>query len=155
MTSAKAAIVRFQKLHPEVKLPKRWSKGAVGYDLHAFLLSESGRANKAIVPPRATTNVPTGLSVECPDGFFLFVCPRSGLAKHSLTVTNSPGLIDPDYRGEIRVMLYNGGFETFYVEHEMRIAQLVIMPITPAVIIEARELSHTERGQMGFGSTGT
>lgn len=150
-----SAIVKIQRLHPEAKIPKRWSNGAVGYDLHAFLLSESNRPIRAAVAPRSTSNIPTGLSVECPDGFFLFVCPRSGLAKHSLTVTNSPGLIDPDYRGEIRVLMYNGGHQTYWIEHEMRIAQLIIMPITPGVIVEAKELSTTERGVMGFGSTGT
>jgi dUTP pyrophosphatase len=151
---AKAAIVKIQKLHPEAKLPKRWSSGAVGYDLHALLLSETGRGLKVALPPNFTTNIPTGISVECPDGYFLFVCPRSGLAKHSLTVTNSPGLIDPDYRGEIRVMLYNGGHQTFYIEHEMRIAQLVILPITPVSFTEVKSLSTTERGVAGFGSTG-
>lgn len=154
MTSAKAAIVKIQRLYPDAKLPKRWSGGAVGYDLHAYLMSESGRPNKAIVPPRSTTNIPTGLSVECPDGYFIFVCPRSGLAKRSLTITNSPGLIDPDYRGEIKVLIYNGSHETQWIEHDQRIAQLVILPITPCAVIEAKELSTTERGALGFGSTG-
>lgn len=154
MISAKAAIVKIRKLNPEAKIPKRWSKGAVGYDLHACLLSETGRPLKAVVPPHSTTNIPTGLAVECPEGYFLFVVPRSGLAKHSITVTNSPGLIDPDYRGEIRVLIHNGGHQHFWIEHEMRIAQLVILPITVGAVIEAKELSSTERGELGFGSTG-
>jgi dUTP pyrophosphatase len=150
----KTAQVKILKLHPDAKLPKRWSHGAVGYDLHAFLLSESGRAGKALIPPCTTTNIPTGISVECPDGYFLFVCPRSGLGKYSISVTNSPGLIDPDYRGEVRVLVYNGSNVNYWVQHDERIAQLVIMPITPVAIVEVSELSNSARGAAGFGSTG-
>lgn len=147
-------ILKFQLLHPDAKLPRRWTSGAVGYDLHAYLKTESGRASKVLIPPRTTVNVSTGLLVEPPPTHFLMVCPRSGLGKHSISVTNSPGIIDSDYRGELRVLVYNGGLQNFWVEHEMRIAQLLAIPMTPLRIETVSELSETERGRDGFGSTG-
>jgi dUTP pyrophosphatase len=149
--------VKFAKLHPEAVLPKRWSDEAVGYDIHAHILSEHGRPSKKLAPPCSTVNIPTGLAVEPPPGHFLFVIPRSGLGKYSVSVTNSPGLIDPDYRGEIMVLLYNGSYVNFYVEHGMRVAQLVVLPAVAAVMqeVELEELSRTNRGIQGFGSTGT
>jgi len=148
-------VLRIAKLHPQARLPKRWSNGAVGYDLHAYIMTEYGKPSKTLVPPCSTVNIATGLSIETPKDCFMFVCPRSGLGRHSISVTNSPGLIDPDYRGEIRVLVYNGSYVNFWVEHDMRIAQLVVMPITPINILEVKELSSTERGAAGFGSTGT
>lgn len=147
--------VKFQRLHPEAHLPRRWSNEAVGYDLHAYLIGDGGRPIKRIIAPNYTLNIPTGIAVETPPGYFIFVCPRSGLGKHSISITNSPGLIDPDYRGEIMVLMYNGSYQNFYVEHDMRIAQLVVMPITPISIVEVKELTRTQRGTSGFGSTGT
>jgi dUTP pyrophosphatase len=76
------------------------------------------------------------------------------LGKHSISITNSPGLIDPDYRGEVQILVYNGSYQNFWIEHDMRIAQLVIMPITPVNVVEVKQLSNTERGVAGFGSTG-
>ena len=147
-------IIRFRKLHPAAKLPQSMTGGSIGMDVYAFLLSESGRSNKTLLPPRNTVNVPTGLQIEVPPNHFVAVCSRSGLAKDSIFVTNSPGIIDPDYRGELRVLLYNGGYESYYVQHEQRIAQLVLLPAIPARAVEAIKLSTTERGEAGFGSTG-
>lgn len=148
--------VKFAKLHPEAVLPKRWSDEAVGYDLHAHILSEHGRPSKMLAPPCSTINVATGLAVEPPPGHFIFVIPRSGLGKYSLSVTNSPGLIDPDYRGELRVLVYNGSYINQYIEHGTRIAQMLVLPAVPIVIqeVELQELSKTNRGDQGFGSTG-
>jgi dUTP pyrophosphatase len=148
-------IIKFKKLHPNAQIPKAWSPNAVGLDIHAYLISETGRFNKAMVPPNTTVNIGTGLAVEPPPGYFIFVVPRSGLGRYSISVTNSPGTIDPDYRGEIRVLVYNGGIEPFYVEHGMRLAQLILMPAPRYRIEEVYVLSHTERGDRGFGSTGT
>jgi dUTP pyrophosphatase len=154
-TSLRRIQVKFQKLHPEARLPKSWTAGAVGYDLHACLIGENKRRVNKIVPPLATVNVPTGLAIELPSNCFAFVTPRSGLGKHSISIANSPGLIDPDYRGEIMILLYNGSRLNYWIEHDQRIAQLIILPITPIDIVEVTELSHTERGAGGFGSTGT
>lgn len=147
--------LKFKRLHPNAQIPRAWSPDAVGLDIHAYLISETGRYNKAVVPPQTTVNIGTGLAVEAPPGYFIFVVPRSGLGKYSISVTNSPGTIDPDYRGEIQVLVYNGGIENFYVEHGMRIGQLILMPAPRYRIIEAATLSPTERGDRGFGSTGT
>jgi dUTP pyrophosphatase len=146
---------KVRRFHPDARLPMRWSAGAVGYDLHAHLLTEHGRPNKRVIPPNSTVNIPTGLGIECPSGYFAFVCPRSGLGKYSISVTNSPGLIDTDYRGEIQVLVYNGSYVNYWVQHDDRIAQLVIMPVTPTHFTEVKELTNTERGVAGFGSTGT
>lgn len=144
-------VVRF---HPEAILPKRWTDGAVGYDLHAFLLNERGGASKRVIAPNSTTNIPTGIGLELPSGYFAFVCPRSGLGKYSVSVTNSPGLIDTDYRGEISILTYNGSYQNYWVQHNDRIAQLIVMPITPTHFVEVKELNPTDRGVMGLGSTG-
>lgn len=146
--------LKFKKLHPDVILPKSWTSASVGYDIHAFAISETSRRNKILLPPRNTRNIPTGLLIEPPPGYFVMVCSRSGLASQSVVVANAPGIIDPDYRGELRVLLYNGGLESHYIEHEMRIAQLFLMPVIPLDCVEVEELSQTERGDQGFGSTG-
>jgi dUTP diphosphatase len=147
-------VLRVKKLYPQAQVPKAWSPGAVGYDVHAYLISEKGHAIKTVIPPSCTVNIGTGLLIEPPPDYFIFVCPRSGFGKYSISITNSPGIIDPDYRGELRVLLYNGGYENFWVEHGMRIAQLVAMPVHRVLIVEATHLSPTERGDRGFGSTG-
>jgi dUTP pyrophosphatase len=128
--------------------------GSIGLDIHAFLLTDEGRPNNLVLPPRTTRNVPTGLLIEPPSGRFLMVCSRSGLAAKSIIVMNAPGIIDPDYRGELRVLLFNGGYESFYIKHEDRIAQLIVMAALTADGEEVNELSRTERGELGFGSTG-
>lgn len=106
--------------------------------------------------PGAREAVPTGLLLEIPDGFEGQVRPRSGLAlKHGITCLNSPGTIDSDYRGEVKVILANLGDEDFMVTRGMRIAQLVIAPVARVQIVETAEASTTARGSSGFGSTGT
>lgn len=136
-------------------LPKSWSDQACGLDLHAMLIDRNGKKNSAIVAPNSVRKIPTGIAVECPRGYYAFVCSRSGLAGNSIFVANAPGVIDPDYRGEIVILLYNGGHTSHYVQHHDRIAQLVIMPFLGAYVREVDVLSETARGDRGFGSTGT
>jgi dUTP pyrophosphatase len=133
-------------------LPAYQSASAAGLDLLAAV-PES--APVTILPNTAAT-IPTGISLALPEGFEGQVRPRSGLAaRHSVTVLNSPGTIDSDYRGEVAVILINHGSEPFLVSRAMRIAQLVIAPIAYATLKEAQKLQETARGSGGFGSTGT
>lgn len=141
--------VKVKRLHRDALLPKTWSEHAVGLDLHAFLLTADGRPNTLIIGPNNTRRVPTALSAEPPPGYYLTVWSRSGIARQSLFVANSPGLIDPDYRGEIEVLLYNGGHTSHYVKHEDRIAQLVAIPYTAVSIREAESLSESLRNEVG------
>ena len=108
------------------------------------------------VAPGARALVPTGLAIALPEGYEAQVRPRSGLAaRNGLTILNSPGTIDADYRGEIQVLLVNLGSESVVVSRGMRIAQLVIAPVVRAHIVEAASLDKTSRGSGGFGSTGS
>jgi len=108
-----------------------------------------------VIPPGSRMTIGTGIKLEIPKGFAAQVCPRSGLAsKDGVTVLNSPGLIDNDYRGEIKVILYNSGKEEFTVKNGDRIAQLLFFPIFQAIFHKVNEVSKTSRGEGGFGSTG-
>jgi dUTP pyrophosphatase len=125
------------------------SAGAAGLDLHAAI--EAGMT----LAPGARALVPTGLKMALPVGFEGQVRPRSGLAvKHGVTVLNAPGTIDADYRGEVKVVLVNLGPEPFIVERGMRIAQLVVAPMTRVVLTQVADIDETARGSGGFGSTG-
>jgi dUTP pyrophosphatase len=131
-------------------LPSYATSGAAGMDLLAAVTAP------LIIPPGDRALVPTGLRIALPPGHELQVRPRSGLAlKHGIMVPNSPGTIDEDYRGELQVIVLNGGAEPFTVERGMRIAQAVLAPVTRAAWAEVAELPETGRGQGGFGSTGT
>lgn len=147
--------LRYHRLHPEAPLPFSAYERSAAYDLSAFLLSESGRPNTLLIPPRTSRLVPTGLVLLPPPGFFLMVCSRSGLATKSIFVSNAPGIIDPDYTGEIKVILFNGSHESFYVKHGDRIAQVVVTPFNQCGFEELKELPSTQRGDKGFGSTGS
>jgi dUTP pyrophosphatase len=106
--------------------------------------------------PGARALIPTGFSMELPHGFEAQVRPRSGLAlRHGVTLLNAPGTIDADYRGEVKVLLINHGDEPFSVTRGMRIAQLVVQPVSHATLVEVEELNDSARGSGGFGSTGT
>ena len=130
-------------------LPLYESEGAAGMDLRAFLDTD------ITIPPLGRAKVPTGLKMEIPAGYEAQVRPRSGLAiKKGLTVLNSPGTIDADYRGDIEIILVNLGSEDVIIKDSERIAQLVIAPVCRAQITEADTLSHSKRGSDGFGSTG-
>jgi dUTP pyrophosphatase len=142
-------VVRIVKKDPSLPLPRYETEGASGMDLRAFLGEE------VKIPPRGRASLPTGLFLEIPPGYEAQVRPRSGIAaKYGVTVLNSPGTIDSDYRGELRILLINLGEETFTVRNGDRIAQLVISPVSRPPIEEGAVLAETERGSGGFGSTG-
>jgi len=148
--------VKFQRFHPDVKLPQTWSEHAIGMDLHAHLLTPDGRPNTAIIPPRSTRMIGCGFAAEPQEGYYLTIHSRSGIAKkNSVFVPNGPGIIDPDYRGEIGALLYNGGYESYYVKHGERIAQLVLNHVIEMQVVESALLSSSSRAGSGFGSTGT
>ncbi|CAA9436391.1 MAG: Deoxyuridine 5'-triphosphate nucleotidohydrolase [uncultured Rubrobacteraceae bacterium] len=143
--------VPFRRLRPEAKVPKRAYIGDAGYDLSA--------AESAVLTPGGRAVVRTGLSIAVPDGYAGLVLPRSGLAvRHGVSLVNTPGLIDPGYRGELMVPLINHDREeTFEVVTGMRIAQLVLVRAAEArfVSVELLEEGVDERGEGGFGSSGT
>jgi dUTP pyrophosphatase len=140
--------LRFAKLVPEARAPNRAHEGDAGLDLHAV---ESAR-----LEPGERASVGTGLSVAIPDGHAGLVLPRSGLAaNHGIALVNAPGLIDPGYRGEIRVLLLNTDrSEPFEIDSGDRIAQLLLVPFAAAEPVESAELDETRRGLAGFGSSG-
>lgn len=133
----------------EPVLPSYATLGAAGADIRACI------TGPVVIKPGERALIPTGLFFEIPEGYEIQVRPRSGLAlKHGITCLNSPGTIDSDYRGEIGVILINTGKEDFTVENNDRIAQIVLSPVVRADFIPAGNLSETERGTGGFGSTG-
>jgi len=133
-------------------LPRYETEGAAGMDL----LAAVDEAEPLTLAPGARALVPTGLAIALPMGFEAQVRPRSGLAaKNGVTVLNSPGTIDCDYRGEVKVILVNHGAEPFVIARGTRIAQMVVAPVTQAVLAEVESLDETTRGAGGFGSTGT
>lgn len=144
--------VKIQKLRPGAVTPRRGSADAAGYDLYAC--PADGQC--VTIAPHVTAMIGTGLALAIPAGYFGGVFARSGLAsKQGLRPANCVGVIDADYRGELRVFLQNNGTETQTVENGERIAQLVITPCLDIEIEETDELSETLRGAAGFGSTGT
>jgi dUTP pyrophosphatase len=133
-------------------LPAYASDGAAGLDLVAAV----GEGAVVELPPGGRTLVPTGIAVALPGGYEAQVRPRSGLAvRHGVTIVNAPGTIDSDYRGEIQVALVNLGREAFEIRRGMRIAQLVVAPVTRVTLLAVEALEETARGAGGFGSTGT
>jgi dUTP pyrophosphatase len=137
-----------KKLNTEARLPEKAHQTDAGFDLFSIEEKE--------IPAGEASLIKTGISIQLPPNTEAQVRPRSGLAlKHSITVLNSPGTIDEDYRGEIGVILINHGKDTFVVEKGMKIAQMVIQPVLSVDIEEAKgDLSETHRGTGGFGSTG-
>lgn len=146
--------VKFKRLGYDAHLPTQGTEESIGYDLYAYIITEDGRNSKKIIAPHTVQNIPTGIALETPKGYFATVCSRSGIAKQSLSVCNSPGIVDPDYRGEIFVLLHNGGYEFQAIHHEDRIAQLIFFPATYIEVVESESLSETIRGEKGLGSTG-
>ena len=139
--------VSIRRLRPDAHLPEQAYEGDAGMDLAA--------CEAVTIEPGERAVVPTGLAIEIPAGYAGFVQPRSGLAvRHGIGIVNTPGLIDSGYRGEIRVVLINTDREQrFAVEPGMRIAQLVIVPVAAARLVEVDELAGSERGSRGFGSS--
>ena len=131
--------------------PRQQTAGAAGVDLPAAL----GPDEELVLAPGARAMVPTGLTIALPEGFEAQIRPRSGLAaKHGITVLNTPGTIDADYRGEVKVILINHGDDAYTVRRGDRIAQLVVAPVTAVAFREVEALDATERGEGGHGSTG-
>lgn len=134
----------------EGSIPTYGTKLAAGADVRAHVSEE------IVIAPGATALISTGLAFAIPEGYEIQVRPRSGLAlKHGITVLNTPGTIDSDYRGEVKVILINHGKDPFTVTPQMRIAQLVLAPVCKALFIQEVALAATERGAGGFGHTGS
>ena len=142
--------ILIKRLSDNVSLPKYETEGSSGMDLAANI------NEKIEIKPGNTVIVPTGISVSIPKNFEIQIRPRSGLAaKNQISVLNTPGTIDADYRGEIKVILINLGTKSFMIENGTRIAQMVLCPIAKAKLKEVKILESTKRGSGGFGSTGT
>ncbi len=145
----KALGLRVQRLTERAVLPRYETAGAAGMDLVA-----APEATVTLYPGQRTL-IPTGIAIALPPGYEGQVRPRSGLAvHHGVTLINAPGTIDEDYRGEVKVAMVNLGAEPFVIEPGMRVAQLVVAPVSRLTIEEAAELDSTARGQGGFGHTG-
>ena len=143
------AKVLIKKLNPAVKLPVYKTSGASGMDLTAFIKEPIN------IKPKTSSLIPTGLSVAFSSGYEIQIRPRSGLAaKNNISVLNTPGTIDSDYRGEIKVIIFNHGNDSFVIKNGDRIAQIVLSPIIKMELEEKNELPKTIRGEGGFGSTG-
>ena len=141
--------VLIKKLDPAVEVPKYKTVGASGMDLMAFINQPIKLASKN------SCLVPTGLSVAFSEEYEIQIRPRSGLAaKHNISVLNTPGTIDSDYRGEIKIILFNHGDNEFIIQNNDRIAQMVLMPVHKINFEEVENLPDTIRGKGGFGSTG-
>lgn len=148
------AIQRRADADPNIPLPAYESTLAAGMDIRANLGTEN-RNEGVTLAPNERVLIPAGFSVAIPDGFEMQVRPRSGLAlKHGVTLVNSPGTIDADYRGEVGVILINHGMQPVLIQHGDRVAQLVLGPVMQARWVEEDGLSNTKRGSGGFGSTG-
>ena len=148
-TKATVAVKRLEN-GKSLPLPKYATEASAGMDLQAAI-------DEAVeIAPGERLMVPTGIAIALPDGYEAQIRPRSGLAvKNGVTVLNTPGTIDADYRGEIKVILINHSQDSFTIDRGMRIAQMVVAPYTQAHLIEADDLENTTRGTGGFGSTGT
>ncbi len=141
--------VLIKKLDPDVQLPEYKTSGASGVDLIAFI------KEPIILKPKTSVLIPTGLSVAFPEDYEIQIRPRSGLAaKNNISVLNTPGTIDSDYRGEIKVIIYNHGNENFSINNGDRIAQMILAPVVKMELEEKNDLPKSIRGKGGFGSTG-
>ena len=141
--------VLIKKLDPSVEIPTYKTTGASGIDLMAYI------KHPIKLAPKSSCLVPTGLSVAFSDEYEIQIRPRSGLAaKNNISVLNTPGTIDSDYRGEIKIILFNHGTNEFLINNKDRIAQMVLMPVNKMDFEEVQELPDTLRGKGGFGSTG-
>lgn len=141
--------IQIKRLNPEVKIPSYKTDGSSGMDLMAFL------KNPVKIKPKSSELISTGISIAIPEDTEIQIRPRSGLAaKSNISVLNTPGTIDSDYRGELKIILYNHGADDFVVNNGDRIAQMVLMPVLKASFEEVENLPNTIRGTGGFGSTG-
>ena len=138
-----------KKLHPGVNVPEYKTSGSSGLDLEAFIKKDF------ILRPKETTLIPTGLSIAIEDNLEVQIRPRSGLAaKNNISVLNTPGTIDSDYRGELKIILFNHGSKNFIINNNDRVAQMILTPVIKMELEETNELPESVRGEGGFGSTG-
>ena len=143
------AKVLVKRLDSNVKIPEYKTSGSSGMDLMAFV------ENSIKIAPNTLELIPTGLSIAIPEDFEIQIRPRSGLAaKSSVSVLNTPGTIDSDYRGELKIILFNHGNKDFIVNNNDRVAQMVLTPVIKMELKEVDQLPETIRGSGGFGSTG-
>ena len=141
--------VLFKRLNHNAKLPNYKTDGSSGMDLMACI------EDQILIAPQTSKLIPTGIAIAIPEDTEVQIRPRSGLAaKSNISVLNTPGTIDSDYRGELKVILFNHGKDEFIVNNEDRIAQMVLMPVLKVEFEEINELPETIRGSGGFGSTG-
>lgn len=141
--------IKFKKLNNRAIVPNYGSEYSAGGDLSACI------DNEIILNPSKTEIIPTGIAIEIPEKYFGMVCSRSGLAaKNNIVILNSPGIIDSDYRGEIKLIMINHSNIPFVIKPEMRLAQIIIVPFLQATWTETKSLSKTVRGNNGLGSTG-
>ena len=151
MTDTANTTIKVKVLDNSITLPKYETISSAGMDIRAFIPE-----GKIEIEPQERKLIRTGLCLEIPKGYEVQIRPRSGLAlKNGITVLNSPGTIDADYRGELRVILINHSAERFLITNEMRIAQMVVAQFSRVDLLEVENLSETDRGEGGFGSTGT
>ena len=142
--------ILIKRLSSKVTMPQYKTIGSSGMDIAAFL------DNEIFIKPSEKKIIPTGVKLKIPKGYEIQIRPRSGLAANNdITVLNTPGTIDSDYRGEIKVILFNHGKNIFKVDNGLRIAQMVLCPVIEAKLSEVEIIDETERGEGGFGSTGT
>tara|TARA_B100001093_G_scaffold483428_1_gene515929 strand:+ start:588 stop:1028 length:441 start_codon:yes stop_codon:yes gene_type:complete len=141
--------ILIKRLSKNIQLPRYETSGSSGMDLAANI------ENEIEIPPGKSVIIPTGLALSIPENFEIQIRPRSGLAaKSQISVLNTPGTIDADYRGELKVILINLGEKIFKIEKGLRIAQMVLCPVIKATLKEVEILENTDRGSGGFGSTG-
>jgi len=141
--------VLIKKLSPQVELPTYKTSGASGMDLMAFINSP------IVIKPKTSSLIPTGILLAFSEDYEIQIRPRSGLAaKSNISVLNTPGTVDSDYRGEIKVIIYNHGNKDFIINNKDRIAQMVLTPVIKMKLEETENLPETVRGESGFGSTG-
>lgn len=164
--NVKTIPLEILKMDPKVETPFYASSGSAGFDLRAFITPETAAENKLelnsdgafVLKAGERSKIPTGLKFVIPEGYEVQIRPRSGLAfKHGISLTNTPGTIDSDYRGEIQILIINHGKEDFVIANGERVAQAVIAPVTQAKFVEITELpeeADNTRGAGGFGSTG-
>ena len=141
--------VLVKKLNPKVQLPSYKTEGSSGMDVMAFI------ENSVKIAPNSSALIPTGISIAIPSDVEIQIRPRSGLAaKSNISILNTPGTIDSDYRGELKVILFNHGSKEFIINNQDRIAQMILMPVLKIDFEEIDDLPETVRGSGGFGSTG-
>ncbi len=141
--------VLIKRINSEVELPSYKTSGASGMDLMAFI------GSPIVIKPNTSKLIPTGISLAFPEGYEIQIRPRSGLAaKKNISVLNTPGTVDSDYRGEIKVIIFNHGKDDFIVNNKDRIAQMILAPVIKMELEKTERLPETIRGEGGFGSTG-